>query len=1266
MSQLPVAHMRSAVAVPPSINPNPGAPASDQPPTYNQSYVAQMRSAMGRPQPGAASQDAPNLASANASASGCPPDGQMAMTHMRSAVAMPPAGASDNRSAEASAMTHMRSAVAMPPSGVDNDRGAGASVKKDQADSQIAMTHMRSAVAMPPASDANASGAPAGKRSPDAPMGMTHMRSALPAPQAHAGAADEESAASGPPAPPADGDDVEDGKPTAMTHMRSALAMPPSMHGPNSHQMAHHNDSEAPEEDGGVGRRGSGIKLGPDEVVYADDQQGKESRIPVTQMRSAIAMPPDAANASQEARDAPSRAPAQAPAAPGDAGSAQMSARAPAAPSKGDEDPQSYNTTSELVGTSGLAMNWLQVNPVNPDLQPVNPDLQLDSVSALRLGVAKNWHLSSSELWAVLRSAGIQPSAILNIADIRQKMSESRGLNLPSSELRDALLTGLRSVDTTRDGHFTLEDLRQALSLSIESTTRRHVACLHGHDPSAGHWVSRDGLVNFLENRRAQFQNCLALPCSLIFFVLFFFVMIWHAEMETAGALSLAVEDAVSRPDKWEIGFPDSAWTWLASYAETNMIVPHTPTIGGVRFIILGRGEETVADHKSKSLCEYSRHEFHVDSLGGGVPDKPKICGSPGLSVVWLHWPLQRDEAESALLKARKAWEAQWEQGNVTIVPHGTALQFLAQNNKKDFYALYTYTVHFDESGLPLSKTSVSTFSSKPVWLDSSEISEEGEHRTIMILDMCFCGMIVLQAVLEFYNMFFSGGCRCFNPWVILCQCCKCCRGRNPGRCSCGYFNIWSFCRWLNIIMALLLVLLYDFCEYSTHGLNQLVSELPIIDQAKRYSNSSFTDMMLNRDFTLDNYELHLDAILEQGQKVADVWDEMYWYVAVMALCTCLRLIEACRANPRLNITISTLRRAAADVFHLVVLLLAFLAPLFLIGHMIYGSRIEAFSTGYQAFESTVLFLAGYTYNSIHSKLVEVGGTLGIVWVFILNIIVVLVLVHVAMSMVLYIYLEARHEKTDNRTLRQQMASFFGSEEATAGNLSRFSFASVRRALRNGAHPEALMSSASLSTALGANDRDSQNVLDHMLKKAKADQREMEAPVSAADIERMYCRVDTNVRALDQVVRGIGCSLESANLRDGMIEIPVPGALRNPVADDVEIEDLTSEQPTASKREAALPDATANVEDAPFEGVTFGETWDLDELLEDRVTELEKADAENCARLEKQIGHLGDMISKLQANRHAGVAQRRNRLYQLENMLEDVAERFRPLFERLP
>mmetsp|Transcript_105346 Transcript_105346/g.307964 ORF Transcript_105346/g.307964 Transcript_105346/m.307964 type:complete len:947 (+) Transcript_105346:140-2980(+) len=656
---------------------------------------------------------------------------------------------------------------------------------------------------------------------------------------------------------------------------------------------------------------------------------------------------------------------------------------------------------------------------------------------------------------------------------------------------------------------------------------------------SSERWIQKERLLAHLAGRREPFHRLLSLPMTLIVFVALASLFILHLRLSIVSGLSLAVGQNLWTDDLSGLNFHDSIWAWLRSRSEAQLIAPHTPIVAGIRLARLPRDWS----NEPWALCSYSAWHFLWDAIGaGGMPSEvssPAVCNNRNSSdALWLPWMLNQDTVEASLAATHAGWYGPYRPGG------GLQVMLLAHNAASNFYVLSGLTVKLDPSGLPMNHTILAAFDAEPVWLSVTDDWNKGRW-PLLILDSCLLGLVCVLLVLRVVG--------------LLRACCV-------GRCrSCKHvqFGIWGLVDWAIIFASFSLVVLYAYCCCLVRSLRDLVQALPVFSDQRRYTQAEL-DLAISSaaSSTWHGYTQQLDVTLDQAQRLAGAHFQLSSCAAVLAACACLRLCRSLRANARVGTFVSTLQ-ASYELVYPILASGVFLTACVLTGHTIYGSRIEAFSSLGATFGSTLLFLMGHSFVPAYKRMHDVGGSLGIAWVWFLGVMGSLLLLSWTLVVVMDAYIgtragageapslaqQARRVLTPGRSQAQELRAL--ADEARPGGGPDAERAARRRAIREavsefgdrqvlkrlsapGVHPASLVTRSSLAHALGAETWAAQlqlgKVLDSAVKQERSSRADEVSSLNHAI--RLMARIDANVHELDSNIKPAASYMEMAEGRE--------------------------------------------------------------------------------------------------------------------------------------
>jgi len=386
-------------------------------------------------------------------------------------------------------------------------------------------------------------------------------------------------------------------------------------------------------------------------------------------------------------------------------------------------------------------------------------------------------------------------------------------------------------------------------------------------------WVYRENLVTYLEDKREQQENCRSLPATLMFFVLFFYLVSSHLNLNTLNRIGTAVRGQISEKRLFlENEFPNSLKSVLHSRIESDSVAEYNKIIGGIRVSLPYEGGEASAwwfSSPSGPLCPFGKTDF-MKKLGTTVgqvsinPKKPDVCDEwAENSTAWMLWPLKEDDALAFLggpTGAAEGWP-EWASGYVDHLN----VDFLMKNHDLEFYTLVHIEVYVEGTGLTRSHHRVESFNSQPVWLNMQKDGEKVETIFVMIFDVLFMLMMIYTGVSEIMELM---GSLCENGLI---------KGFSE------YASVWNFIDWLNIGNVVIIVMIYFYANTLVAGTNLIVEEFPVFDGSRHYSMAEFAQLVrgpnaeetcqFSPEACIQAYTTRLSHLLHQSERT--LWG--YW-----------------------------------------------------------------------------------------------------------------------------------------------------------------------------------------------------------------------------------------------------------------------------------------------------------------------------------------------------------------------------------------------------
>jgi len=543
-------------------------------------------------------------------------------------------------------------------------------------------------------------------------------------------------------------------------------------------------------------------------------------------------------------------------------------------------------------------------------------------------------------------------------------------------------------------------------------------ARLQGIDPAlrSGH-IERGRLVKYLRARKERNDSCFSLPFTFLFYFLFCTLVFAHFQQQTIYKLISAVEQDLPLA-AMESSYPTELWSWLKTRSGSSRTARFNHVIGGILVETLTEMPRQFS-HELETLCSYSAWDF----LGSPSRDTPEMCRSEASRAgdtrkFWVPWYIDQGDLESVVAEVQKWWanststatfsSSSYANGGLFAIdgPSIVQVSFLAENPSVDYYVLARIVFHTLDSGSLEVTKDIQAFDSLPVWTDSSSEFSSNTYRSWLIVgDVAFIAMLFILLLSRLWLLSLD-----ISRKKVL-------RGIK------AYCTVWELIDWVIIAMGFFLCFFYPYRVELTRGLGQLQVGMPSVDESTTMSQSDFESLLAtNTTLSMTSYQLRLEAILEQADLVALATADGRWYSAVFACAMCFRFFKAFRANPRLNIVTSTVRRAFSDFIHFVIVFIFVFAGFVVVAHILFGPNVEEFSTLGTSIQTSFLMLMGFLYDDLRETMHGVGGggTLAIFWTGAFHVFIVMLLLDMILAILLDVYSQEKAAIGDSPSLMQQ------------------------------------------------------------------------------------------------------------------------------------------------------------------------------------------------------------------------------------------------------
>lgn len=603
-----------------------------------------------------------------------------------------------------------------------------------------------------------------------------------------------------------------------------------------------------------------------------------------------------------------------------------------------------------------------------------------------------------------------------------EKLRKASEIRVHSEEFRRDLLCSLHTVDyDIITGHISPDQLMQALLLGTHEETRNAVHKLKGLPE--GRWVFRETLVEHLKVREEANENCKALPLTLLFFCVFFYLVTRHLQIGMTYELTSAVGNDLNTA-KLKKKHPDSLWSLVRANAGAARISFNNKVVGGVRISEIPEKGKPLG-----RLCMYGTLDFVGDMImTGGAnarsPEPLKACHTPPRSNSWVHWPLNRedgmlhfsgsnatnakavDDSQSRRLGQEEIVESYTEEdGSATLakpawINQKRRLQYqvLTFNPQLNHYTCMRVKFSVLKSGDVQIQQSIEALTAQPIWLNIRE-DIKLERTIVLAFDAIFFLIYIFNGCSELFEM-----CR-------ICHYKGCKKGLKM-----YWSSFWNLVDWFNIFMVTFIVIVYFQFNYLLSGLNQLYAQLPELDEWHRYTPHALSAAVGG----MTKYEMLLNDLAEQAEQTVLIYNDLKWYISLFTLSSGLKFLKAFRANPKLNVVTQTVVNASGDLAHFSLVVFALLMAFVLVAHILFGSQVNGFTTPMETLDTCFFIMLGYVFDDVSHAMFEVGSTLGIIWAWVFNITMILLILNMVLAIIFDVYADVKQGAEGAPSLLEQ------------------------------------------------------------------------------------------------------------------------------------------------------------------------------------------------------------------------------------------------------
>lgn len=180
------------------------------------------------------------------------------------------------------------------------------------------------------------------------------------------------------------------------------------------------------------------------------------------------------------------------------------------------------------------------------------------------------------------------------------------------------------------------------------------------------------------------------------------------------------------------------------------------------------------------------------------------------------------------------------------------------------------------------------------------------------------------------------------------------------------------------------------------------------------YSNLSAKGRFLH----LAGHGSGLDQVAKKFSTVSEMCDFQTTYMLINGINVFLllvRVLELCDFQPRMGIVTRTLERAASDLGHFIVLMTIMLMGYAMMGHLVFGTTLQSFSTLWNSVDGLFNMLA-FQDNTVGMQVVALEGALfvpGLLFYWSFALLVVLILMNFFLTIVINAFADVKEKTGD-------------------------------------------------------------------------------------------------------------------------------------------------------------------------------------------------------------------------------------------------------------
>lgn len=462
----------------------------------------------------------------------------------------------------------------------------------------------------------------------------------------------------------------------------------------------------------------------------------------------------------------------------------------------------------------------------------------------------------------------------------------------------DRLMDALEIADRGEIGEITEEEMHSALQIKTDNelVTFRDQMEKQKRRPRKTDKCSGQDLLNYLRDRHETAENCLSLPCNILFFLVTLLLVVFHLRIEDTHLQNAAMDNAFG---KLKVESAEQFWDWTEDalvplmFGSSGRIASYNQGVGG---ILISR------DGAAPGSCP-------ISEMQGVYSKHPAPCRSDKVdhSSRWL--PLLANGTIQDLHALREA-------GWVSSITEKVKVSLLTYNAETDFYTLSQLHLNIRPTGRWEAIKEYDSFNAFPY----RPLGYSAE--TLIFLDVVFGVMLLYLLEKELEEMW-------RNYKTV----------RNIRESMRRYLGVWNAVDWFNLVVSLVVILFWVVILRYTQSVNDLAKLLPPSDDPRHIDAAK---------------ELHKEANF-----VGVLYRNFRMLMVAFTASIILAFFKSFQANPRLNMVTKTIIVASKDLLHFGIVLSSIFLAFALMGYLIFGLMSPEFSSIGKAIDTTFMLFVG-------------------------------------------------------------------------------------------------------------------------------------------------------------------------------------------------------------------------------------------------------------------------------------------------------------------